>query len=103
MIRSNCGAALAHWCAAALAHLGPAAAASAVDTPYAPAGVLPLAQSVRTVADTGQRADGTAVTLQAVWFARVAGPKLRLYHAVVYTAKPRPAVAEAFFAGLSLQ
>ena len=99
---STAGAALAHWRAAALAQLGPAAAASAVDTPYAPAGVLPLAQSVRTVA-TGQRADGTAVTLQAVWFARVAGPKLRLYHAVVYTAKPRPAVAEAFFAGLSLQ
>jgi len=27
---------------------------------------------------------------------------VRLYHAVVYTAKPRPEVADQFFAGLAL-
>ncbi len=99
---STAGAALAHWRAAVLANLGPGAAAVAVDVPYVPAGVLPLAQSMRTVAQ-GQRANGSAVTLQAVWFARVVGPQLRLYHAVVYTAKPRPELADAFFAGLALQ
>jgi len=62
---------------------------------------LPLPQSVRTVAQ-GQRPDGSAVVAQAVWFARAAGPQVRLYHAVVYTAKPRPEVADQFFAGLAL-
>ena len=96
------GAALTHWRAAALANLGQGAAASAVDTPSAPPGVLPVPQSVRTAVQ-GQRADGTAVFAQGVWFARTVGPQLRLYHAVVYTAKPRPDVADQFFAGLALQ
>lgn len=42
-------------------------------------------------------------TVQGVWFARAMGPQVRLYHAVVYTAKPRPDVADAFFAGLTLR
>ena len=46
--------------------------------------------------------DGAAVTAQAVWFARAAGPEVRLFHAVVYSQKPRPEVAEQFFAGLAL-
>lgn len=96
------GVAMAHWRKAVLAHLGPDAAVSAVNVPYAPPGTLPLAQSVRTVA-TGQRADGTPVTLQAVWFARASGSELKLYHAVFYSAKPRPEVADSFFSGLSLQ
>lgn len=99
---SQAGAALTHWRAAVLANLGSGAAASATDTPYAPAGVLPLPQSVRTVAQ-GQRADGSAVSAQAVWFARTVGPQVRLYHAVVYTPKPRPEVADTFFAGLTFQ
>ena len=99
---SQVGTALTHWRAAALANLGPKAAATAVDVPYTPAGVLPLVQSVRTVAQ-GQRADGSAVTLQAIWFARATGPQLRLYHAVVYSTKPRPEVVDPFFAGLALQ
>ena len=95
------GAALTHWRAAVLARLGPQAAASAADTPYTPRGALPLPQSVRTVAQ-GQRADGSAVTAQAVWLARAAGPQVRLVHAVVYSTKPRPEVADQFFAGLAL-
>ncbi|WP_100412081.1 hypothetical protein [Acidovorax sp. 69] len=96
------GAALTHWRAAVLARLGAGAAASAKDTPYAPRGALPLREAVRAVVQ-GQHSDGSAVTAQAVWFARAAGPQVRLYHAVVYTAKPRPEVADQFFAGLALQ
>jgi glucan biosynthesis protein len=95
------GTALTHWRAAVLARLGPQAATSAADTPYTPRGALPLPQSLRTVAQ-GQRADGSAVTAQAVWFARAAGPEVRLFHAVVYSQKPRLEVADQFFAGLAL-
>lgn len=95
------GVALAHWRAAVLARLG-GAQAQATDVPFAPRGALPLPQSVRTVAQ-GRGPDGSAVTAQAVWFARPMGPQMRLYHAVVYTTKPRPDVADAFFAGLDLQ
>ena len=45
----------------------------------------------------------SAVSAQAVWFARTVGPQVRLYHAVVYTDKPRPELADTFFAGLALQ
>lgn len=96
------GAALTHWRSAVLANLGPGAAAAAVDAPYTPKGVLPVPQSLRTTVQ-GQRADGTAVIAQGVWFARAVGPQVRLYHAVVYTAKPRPEVADQFFSGLALQ
>ncbi|MFY3383211.1 hypothetical protein [Paracidovorax sp. MALMAid1276] len=96
------GAALTHWRAAVLANLGPGAAAQAVDAPYAPAGVLPVPQSVRTTVQ-GQRPDGKAVTAQALWFARALGPQVRLYHAVVYAPTPRPEAADTFFAGLALQ
>jgi len=96
------GAALTHWRAAVLANLGPGAAAAAVDVPYTPQGVLPVPQSLRTTMQ-GQRTDGSAVTAQGVWFARAVGPQVRLYHAVVYTAKPRPEVADQFFSGLALQ
>ncbi len=99
---SQAGAALTHWRAAVLANLGPGAAAAATDTPYAPPGVLPLPQSVRTVVQ-GQRADGSAVSVQGVWFARAVGPQVRLYHAVVYMPKPRAEVAEPFFSGLAFQ
>ena len=64
-------------------------------------GLLAVEMAVGLVAQ-GQRADGAAVTVQGVWFARAMGPQVRLYHAVVYTAKPRPDVADAFFAGLTL-
>lgn len=97
---SRAGLALTHWHAAVLANLGKGA--QAVDAPYAPPGALPLTQSVRSVIQ-GHRPDGSAVVAQGVWFARVAGPQVQLYHAVVYTDKPRPEVADQFFAGLVLQ
>ena len=78
---------------------GPKRAPKTYPTRRAAPAALP--QSVRTVAQ-GQRPDGSAVVAQAVWFARAAGPQVRLYHAVVYTAKPRPEVADQFFAGLAL-
>lgn len=93
-------AGLAHWRAAVLARLGATTVLS--EQPFARPGMLPLPSSVRLVA-LGQRPDGTAVTVQGVWFARAVGPQVRLYHAVVYTAKPRPDVADALFAGLDLQ
>lgn len=96
------GTALQHWRTAVIAHLGAGAAATAVDTPFTPKGALPLPQSVRTVVQ-GQRGDGTPVFAQGVWFARAAGPELRLYHAVVYTDKPRPELAEQFLAGMELR
>lgn len=98
---SQAGAALRHWRDAVIAHVGAGAAGSAVDTPFAPAGALPLPQSVRTVVQ-GQRADGSQVFAQGVWFARAAGSQMRIYHAVVYTPKPRPDLADQFFAGMVL-
>lgn len=94
------GTALAHWRAAVLARLG-GAPVPASEVPFAPRNALPLPQSVRTVAQ-GRGPDGQAVTAQAVWFARPVGPQMRLYHAVVYTPKPRPEVADTFFTGLVL-
>lgn len=95
------GAALAHWRTAVIANLGAPAVASATDTPFAPRGALVLPQSVRTVVQ-GHRPDGSAVTAQAVWFARVSGAQVRLYHVVAYTSKPRPELADQLFAGLAL-
>ena len=94
------GKALAHWRAAVMANLA-AQQPAATDTPFTPRGALVLPQSVRTVVQ-GRRPDGSAVTAQAVWFARASGSQIRLYHAVVYTAKPRPELADQFFAGLVL-
>lgn len=95
-------AAMTHWRAAVIANLGPGVAATAVDAPFAPAGVLPVPQSLRTTAQ-GRRADGSAVAAQGVWFARAVGAQVIVYHAVVYTPQPRPAVADQFFTGLVMQ
>lgn len=92
--------ALAHWRAAVLARLEPATVLS--EQPFTRPGTLAMPSAVRLVAQ-GWRADGSAVTVQGVWFARAVGPQVRLYHAVVYTDKPRPEVADALFAGLDLQ
>lgn len=97
---AQAGAALAHWHAAVLARLGGTQAQTG-EQPFVPRGALPLPQSVRAVAQ-GQGPDGRAVAAQAVWFARSVGPQMRLYHAVVYTPKPRPEVADTFFTGLVL-
>lgn len=97
---SQAGAALAQWRAAVLARLQ-APAAAAVDSPFVPAGALVLPQSVRSTVQ-GRKPDGGAVAAQAVWFARLEAGQARLYHAVVYAERDRPAVADTFFAGLVL-
>lgn len=53
------------------------------------AGFLPLASSVR-VQTQGQRADGQAVTVDAVWAALAEGERVRLVHAVVYDRQRDP-------------
>ena len=98
---ARAGVALAHWRAAVVAQLGPDAAASARDTPFAPLGVLPLPQSVRTLAQGRRPGGGAPVHAQGVWFARAVGPQMRLYHAVVYAPQERAGAADTFFAGLS--
>ncbi len=100
---SQAGAVLAQWRAAVLARMQAATSgdAEAGATAFVPTGALALPQSVRLQAQ-GRRNDGSAVTAQAVWFARTEGRQARLYHAVVYTATPRTAVADTFFAGLAL-
>lgn len=94
---AQAGATLTHWRTAVLARLGGSVVITS-EQAFAPPGALALPSSARIVA-RGQRPEGGAVTAQAVWFARAQGPQVRLYHAVLYTDKPRPDVADAFFAG----
>lgn len=99
------GGALTHWRAAVLASMqAPAQGQPGApqDRPFVPAGALDLPQSVRTVA-LGRQPDGSAVAAQAVWFARVRGAKVHACHAVLFSARPRPEVAEPFLAGLVLR
>ena len=101
---AQAGLALSHWRAAVLAALqSPPApqAGTPQDQPFVPTGALAIPQSVRTVA-LGQQPGGGRVALQAAWFARVQGASVQACHAVVYSAQPRPEVADAFFAGLVL-
>ena len=100
------GTALAHWRAAVLAALRAPTAGrpgAAQDQPFVPAGALALPQSVRTRAQ-GEQPDGSgAAYMDAVWFARLQGTQVQACHAVVYSAQPRPDVADALLAGLVLQ
>lgn len=98
---SQAGAALARWRTAVLARMqaGPQAQAGAA---FVPRQALDLPQSLRMVV-RGRGADGAEVVAEAVWFARLEGPRARLYHAVVYAPQPRTAAADTFFAGLALQ
>lgn len=98
---AQASATLGRWRAAVLARLGNSARV-VLEQAYAPRGALPLPGAVRIVAH-GRRPEGDAVTLQAVWFARALGPQVRLYHAALYTHKARPALADTFFDGLTLQ
>ena len=109
---ARAGVALEHWRAATLARIGVAvpaasapasgAAAPAQMQSFVPAGALALPQAVRTTVQ-GKRPDGTAVTAHTAWFARALGSEVRVYHAVVFADKARPAVADTFFAGLELR
>lgn len=95
-------AALGHWRTGMLSALGAGAAARAVDKPYRAAGVLPLSQSVHTIVQ-GHKPDGTALTADGLWFARSVAGQMHLYHAVVYTPRPRPELAAQFFASWTAQ
>ena len=90
--------ALAQWRAATLANMR---AGEVREQPFQLAGGLALPQSVRLTA-RGQRADGQAVSAQAVWFARSTPDGLWLFHAVIYADTVKPEVADAFFGGLKL-
>ena len=76
------------------------AAGEVARQPFHPSGALPLAHAQRVVAQ-GQGPDGGAVHAQAVWTASAAeGGGTELVHLVVYSDRPQPDMAEAFFAGL---
>ncbi|MDA8522966.1 hypothetical protein [Acidovorax sp. NCPPB 4044] len=105
---AEAGSVLLHWRAATLGRIGAPASAEAAAAPFSLPGALPLPQAVRVAAEGTQEArGGRPVAVHAVWFARAeaaeGGPRLHLYHAVVYAPAPRPAVADTFFAGLSFQ
>lgn len=89
---------LAGWQQATLANMR--ATGTPTRQPFHPPRGLPLPHAERVVAE-GQQADGRAVVAQAVWTARAAeGGGTELLHAVMYAAKPQPAVADAFFEGI---
>jgi hypothetical protein len=107
------GAVLAGWQAAVLSTLQ---ATEVTQVPFSVAGAMGLPQSVR-VSARGRRADGSHVWAQAVWFARVDGKAVDVYHAVVLMdaendaalakgaqadGEPRRGIANTFFEGLRL-
>lgn len=86
------------WKRAVLTRL---AAVEVREAPWTPAAGLPLPQAVRLQARTG-RAVQEGLAVEAAWFARVDGPSVHLFHAVLLAPAPRPEVAETFFSSLSL-
>ena len=91
------GAVLAQWNGATLANMR-SPAAGAQDRVFLPAGAMALPQSLRVTA-TGQRADGSRVESQSVYFARGS----RVVQAVVYADRVRPEIADTFFAALGFE
>jgi hypothetical protein len=96
---ASAGAALAQWRTAVLANMR---ARDIREQPFHPAGSLDLPQSVRLSA-VGQRADGSAVTSRAAWFASASKDGLWIFHAVIYAPAITPEAEVAFFDGLKLQ
>lgn len=92
---SSTGAVLSQWKSATLGNMQ---AVTSSERLFAlkGAGVLPPPMQVLA---SGTRPDGTALTLQAVWFA--AGSQV--FQAAVVANAANPAVAETYFAGLQLQ
>ena len=91
------GEVLGQWRAATLANLRSAPGA-AQDRPFLPPGAMALAQSQRVTA-AGQRADGSKVESQAVYFARGS----HVVQAVIYADRIPAEAAETFFAGLGFE
>lgn len=86
---------LEQWNRATLANLHGTATAT---RPFSIAGATPLPASKR-VSAAGQRADGTPVRGEAVYFARGS----EVFQAVVYAADPRPEWVQPFFDGLKFE
>jgi hypothetical protein len=101
-------AALQHWQAAVVQGLKGGASAQALDgsdvhrSDWLPRGARPLPGAVRVVAK-GSGPNGKTTHMQAVWFARVVGSKLLVYHAVYFSPQAKPEVADGFFGGIFLQ
>ena len=103
---------LSYWQAAVLGQMNPGAPGQAPagakqlrskeDGPFLPAGALNLPQSLRTTFE-GVGPQGWKLTAHGVWFARMEPAGARLYHAVIYSDKPRTDEANNFFASLQLQ
>ena len=87
------GPLLASWRTVTLANMRATAPA---DVPVSVKGVDAL--SATGVLANGVRPDGSAVVLQAVWFAS----GTRIFQASVYSDVARPQVAETYFSGLRL-
>lgn len=85
-------AVLAEWQAATLANM------KAGTPQVTPLRLKGAAQPVRVTAQ-GRRADGSAVSGQAAYFARGS----QVFQAVMYAAKPSPEVVETFFSSLKLE
>ncbi|ABM30958.1 hypothetical protein QRO11_21320 [Paracidovorax citrulli] len=104
---AEAGVVLAQWRAATLARIGVAADTAGAGVPFTPRGALQLPQSVRLQAHGAAPGQGADVAMDAAWFARAEaagdGPRMRLYHAVIYSPQPRAAVADTFFPGLALR
>lgn len=102
--------ALMYWQQVVLAQLRPEGDATSVATKlnarcdglWVPKGALNLPQSERMTFE-GISAKGQKVVAHGLWFARLEGAGARVYHAVIYGSKARPAEAEMFFSGLQLQ
>lgn len=91
------GEVLAQWKAATLANMRSPVAGTR-EQPFLPAGAMALSQSLR-VAAAGQRADGSKVESQSVYFARGS----RVVQAVVYADRVLPESADTFFAALGFE
>lgn len=89
------GAVLAQWKSLTLANLR---ARSVDERPFLLRGASVLPQSVQ-VAARGTQPDGTAVTVQAAWFA----VGTLVYQAAMYAGADNVAVADTFLTGIRLQ
>jgi hypothetical protein len=89
---------LAVWKDAVLAHVH---AAPTQETAFSLSHGWDIPQSVR-IQTTGQRADGTPVVLDAVWFARVDKAHVHLFHAVMFAPQAMPQAADTFFSSLTM-
>jgi hypothetical protein len=98
---------LAEWRKTTLSNMNAKSVREARDTaksPATPSSSLPTAPGTSMLAIAqGQRGDGSAVTLQGVWFARGA----QVFHAAVYAptqaGNVTTATTEPFFSGLKFQ